>query len=60
MEDIMRYRVLEAFCRQRAQMDGEGSEFWREEADILAQLVMTESRLKILATSIREEKRPRI
>ncbi len=57
MEDIVRYRALEAFCRQRAQMDGEGSAFWLEEAEILAQLAMTESRLKMLATSSSEEKR---
>jgi hypothetical protein len=56
MEDIVRYRALEAFCRQRAQMEGEGSAFWLEEADILAQLIITESRLKILAASHEEEK----
>jgi hypothetical protein len=57
MEDIVRYRAFEAFCRQRAQMDGEGSAFWLEEAEILAQLAMTESRLKMLAASSSEEKR---
>jgi hypothetical protein len=56
MENIERYRALEAFCRQRAQMDGEGSAFWLEEAEILAQLVMTESRLKKLAASNDDEK----
>jgi hypothetical protein len=57
MEDIVRYRALEAFCRQRAQMEGEGSAFWLEEADILAQLIIMESRLKILAASHEEERR---
>jgi hypothetical protein len=37
-------------------MDGEGSAFWLEEAEILAQLAMTESRLKKLAASIDDEK----
>jgi hypothetical protein len=57
MENIVRYRAFEAFCRQRAQMDGEGSAFWLEEAEILAQLAMTESRLKKLAASNDDEKR---
>jgi hypothetical protein len=55
MENIERYRALEAFCRQRAKMDGEGSAFWLEEAEILAQLAMTESRLKKLAASNDDE-----
>jgi hypothetical protein len=37
-------------------MDGEGSAFWLEEAEILAQLAMTESRLKKLAASNDDEK----
>jgi hypothetical protein len=57
MEDIVRYRALEAFCRQRAQMEGEGSAFWLAEADILAQLIIRESQLKIPATSHEEERR---
>ena len=57
MEDIVRYRALEAFCRQRAQMEGEGSAFWLEEADILAQLIIRESQLKIPAAASHEEER---
>ena len=57
MENIVRYRAFEAFCRQRAQMDGEGSAFWLEEADVLAQRIIMESRLKILAALHEEEKR---
>ena len=53
----VRYRALEAFCRQCAQMEGEGSAFWLEEADILAQLIIMERRLKILAASRAEEKK---
>jgi hypothetical protein len=60
MEDIVRYRALEAFCRQRAQMEGEGAAFWLEEAEILAQLVILGGRLKILASSTDEEKGPQI
>ncbi len=56
MVDIVRYRALEAFCRQRAQMEGEGRAFWLEEADILARLIIMESPLKILAASHEEEK----
>jgi hypothetical protein len=57
MEDVVRYRALEAFCRQRAQMEGESSGFWLEEADILSKLITTESRLKLLRVG-QEEKRP--
>lgn len=58
MEDVVHYRALEAFCRQRAQMEGESSAFWLEEADILAKLATNESRLKLLSTAKDEEKRP--
>jgi hypothetical protein len=57
MEDVVRYRALEAFCRQRAQMEGEPSAFWIEEANILAKLITTESRLKLLRAE-QEAKRP--
>jgi hypothetical protein len=38
MREAVRDRAFEAFCRQRAQMEGEGSEFWLAEAEILAAL----------------------
>jgi len=56
MEDVVRYRALEAFCRQRAKMEGEAAAFWLEEAEILAKLVTVEGRLKTLD----EENRPPI
>jgi hypothetical protein len=33
MQEIVHYRALEAFCRQRAQMENEGTEFWMIEAN---------------------------
>jgi hypothetical protein len=33
VEDVVHYRALEAFCRQRAQMENEGVEFWMIEAN---------------------------
>jgi hypothetical protein len=45
MEDVVRYRAFEAFCRQRAKMEGEGSAFWLEEADLLARLTTDALRL---------------
>jgi hypothetical protein len=33
MESLHRYRALEAFCRQRAKMDGESASFWLAEAE---------------------------
>jgi hypothetical protein len=48
MKDVVLYRALEGFCRQRAQMEGESSSFWLEEADILSRLVTIEGRLKLL------------
>jgi hypothetical protein len=47
MEDLMRHRAFEAFCRQRAQMEGEGAEFWLEEAEGLAKLITDATRLNI-------------
>jgi hypothetical protein len=36
MEDAVHYRALEAFCRQRSQMEDEGAEFWLAEANLWA------------------------
>jgi hypothetical protein len=54
MKEAVRYRALEAFCRQRSQMEGEGSEFWLTEADILAKLRINAVRLEVL----KEAERP--
>ena len=35
METIQYYRAMEAFCRQRAKMDGENDLFWLSEAEVL-------------------------
>jgi hypothetical protein len=34
MEPLHRYRAMEAFCRQRAKMEGEDARFWLAEAEI--------------------------
>ena len=44
MENISRYRSLEAFCRQRARLVGEDSDAWREKAEIFSALAAAESR----------------
>jgi hypothetical protein len=38
METIQYYRAMEAFCRQRAKMDGENDLFWLSEAEVLGKL----------------------
>lgn len=32
-DDVIRYRAMAAFCRQRAKMEGENEEFWLREAE---------------------------
>jgi hypothetical protein len=49
MEDLVRYRALEAFCRQRARMEGENQLFWLTEAEVLAKLVTNSHRLNVLS-----------
>jgi hypothetical protein len=44
MENISRYRSLEAFCRQRARI--EDCDVWLEKADIFARLAAAEGRSK--------------
>jgi hypothetical protein len=38
LEPLQHYRAMEAFCRQRAKMDGEDESFWLAEAELLAEL----------------------
>jgi hypothetical protein len=33
MDDVTHARAMEAFCRQRARMEGEDERFWLAEAD---------------------------
>jgi hypothetical protein len=49
MEELVRYRALEAFCRQRAKMEGENELFWLTEADVLGKLVTNSHRLNDLS-----------
>jgi hypothetical protein len=39
---------MEAFCRQRAKMEGENELFWLTEAEILAKLVTNAHRRQVL------------
>jgi hypothetical protein len=41
MEALQHFSAMEAFCRQRAKMDGEDDRFWLTEADMLAKLAET-------------------
>jgi hypothetical protein len=52
MDDILRYQSLEAFCRQRARM--EGCDVWLEKAGIFARLAAAESRSKRAETNDEE------
>jgi hypothetical protein len=49
MEELMRYRAFQAFCRQRAQMEGENELFWHTEAELLGKLVTETYRLNALS-----------
>jgi hypothetical protein len=55
MDNILRYRSLEAFCRQRAQIEGENYDVWLEKADIFARLAAAESRSKTAETNDKEK-----
>ena len=48
MEPLQHYRTMEAFCRQRAKMEGEDESFWLTEADLLAMLATNAHRMKVL------------
>jgi hypothetical protein len=58
MEDLMRYRAFEAFCRQRAQMEGEGSAFWLEEAEVLAKLITDAT--QFMPTALKDDPKERL
>jgi hypothetical protein len=48
MEPFQHYRAMEAFCRQRAKMEGEDEMFWLTEAELLAKLSTNRHRMKML------------
>jgi hypothetical protein len=48
METIQYYRAMEAFCRQRAKMDGENDLFWLSEAEVLGKLATNAPRQKVV------------
>jgi len=48
MESLQHYRAMEAFCRQRAKMEGEEESFWLTEAELLARLATNAHRMKVL------------
>ena len=41
MEPLQHYLTMEAFCRQRAKMEGEDESFWLTEAELLATAIST-------------------
>jgi hypothetical protein len=47
MEAIQYYRAMEAFCRQRAKMDGENDQFWLSEAEVLGKFATHAPRQKL-------------
>jgi len=47
MEPLQHYRTMEAFCRQRAKMEGEDESFWLTEAEQLAKLATNAYRMKV-------------
>lgn len=61
MELLQHYRAMEAFCRQRAKMDGEDELFWLSEAEVLAKLITNAHRMDVLSVTrpdIVQEKTP--
>ena len=48
METLHHYRAMEAFCRQRAKMDGEDELFWLTEAELLERLAINAERMRKL------------
>ena len=48
METIQYYRAMEAFCRQRAKMEGENDLFWLSEAEVLGKLATNAPRQKVV------------
>jgi hypothetical protein len=47
METLQHYRTMEAFCRQRAKMEGEDETFWLTEAELLAKLSTNRNPIKV-------------
>lgn len=59
LEPLQHYRAMEAFCRQRAKMDGEDELFWLAEAELLAELSARANRMKWNNVSLsRQDRRP--
>ena len=59
MESIQYYRAMEAFCRQRAKMDGENDLFWLTEAEVLGKLASNaHSQKVVMHPKMEEEKGP--
>ncbi|GAC1423008.1 MAG: hypothetical protein NVSMB6_24350 [Burkholderiaceae bacterium] len=49
MDEIQHYRAMEAFCRQRAKMEGEDESFWLAEARVLGRLIILAHRRDLRA-----------
>ena len=51
MEPLQHYRTMEAFCRQRAKMEGEDESSWLTEAELLAKLATNAHRMRVLGNN---------
>jgi hypothetical protein len=50
MKALQHDRAMEAFCRQRAKMDGEDELFWLTVAEVLAKLITNARRTNWLSS----------
>ena len=57
METTQYYQAMEAFCRQRAKMDGESDLFWLTEAEVLGKLATNAHRQKVVMLPRKENPR---
>jgi hypothetical protein len=58
MDSTLYYRAMEAFCRQRAKMDGENDKFWLAEAEVSAKLGADAHREKVVMHPTTKNKTP--
>jgi hypothetical protein len=60
METKQYHRAMEAFCRQRAKMEGESERFWLAEAEVLAKLAMNAQDVLIHPSMVEEKGLPNL
>jgi hypothetical protein len=57
MEALQHFSAMEAFCRQRAKMDGEDNRFWLTEAEMLAKLAADAEKSALQCSRSKSERR---